>query len=283
MKYGIVVDSSCDLLQLPAEFQNKIDYSRASLKLDIGEQVFVDNQDLDIIHFMKEMYAYKGKTGSAAPSPEDFLNNYKKSDNVIVLTITGALSGTYSSAKTAEEMFKEQYPDRNIYVLDTKTTGPEMTLLVKKICQLITAGVPFEEIITQIEHYKQHTHLIFILSSLENLIKNGRISRVAGGIASVLGIKLYAKASEEGTIQPIGKCRGKLTAYNKSIEEMFALGYNGGPIVIAHCLAEEIAQYISDKIHNTYPNALIDIMPTGGLCSYYAEQGGILIGFETGL
>ena len=228
MKYGIVVDSSCDLLQLPSEFAQTVDYTRASLKLDIGEQEFVDDENLDIELFMKEMYAYKGKTGSAAPAPDAWINAFKKSEYVIAITITGEMSGTFSSAKAALDLYKEQNPACNVYILDSKSTGPEMTLLVHKLCELMAQDLPFEELITQIEAYRQHTHLMFILSSLENLVKNGRVSKVVGSIAGILGIKLYGMASEQGTLEPLGKNRGKYTAFDKTIEEMFTRGYQGG-------------------------------------------------------
>ncbi|MGL4361685.1 MAG: DegV family protein [Cellulosilyticaceae bacterium] len=281
MKYGIVVDSSCDLLHLAPEFQAQIDFSRASLKLDIGNKEFIDNENLDIANFMKEMYDFKGKTGSAAPGPQEWINAFSKSENIFVLTITSAMSGCYASAKTSVDLFKEDYPNRNICLIDTKSTGPEMTLLVQKLCSLIALDLPFDEISKQIQEYSTHTNLLFALSSLENLVKNGRVSKLVGSIAGILGIKLYGTASPEGTLAPIGKCRGKHNVFDKLVEEMYSRGYNGGKVVMAHCFALDNANYMADKIRLKYPNASIEIMPTSGLCSYYAEQGGILVGFES--
>ncbi|MGL4737148.1 MAG: DegV family protein [Cellulosilyticaceae bacterium] len=281
MKYGIVVDSSCDLRHLAPEFRTQVDFTKAPLKLDIGEKEFIDDATLNIASFMTEMSAYKGKTGSAAPSPDAWLSGYEKSECVFVLTITSALSGSYGSAQIAVDLFKEQYPDRHIHLIDTKSTGPEMTLIAYKLCEYIAADLPFDEIVTRIEAYRAHTHLLFVLSSLDNLIKNGRVSKLQGSIAGILGIKLYGIATEEGTLGPLGKCRGKLTAFDKTVSEIFARGYDGGKVVIAHCFADTYANYVADQIRAKYPSACIEIMPTGGLCSYYAEQGGILIGFES--
>nr|WP_302598979.1 DegV family protein [uncultured Cellulosilyticum sp.] len=280
MKYGIVVDSGCDLTSLNPEVAHKIDFTRAALKLDVGDKEFIDDFNLNIEEFMKEMYAYKGKTGSAAPSPGDFLHAFEKSEYVFAITITGALSGTYASAQSAAEMFKEQYPDRKIHLIDSKSAGPEITLIVKKLTEYMTQDMSFEEIVQSIENYRKHTHLLFVLKSLDNLVKNGRISKLQGSMAGILGIKILGTATDEGTLDLLQKCRGKMTAYDKAIEEMFSRGYSGGKVIIAHSFASDVAEYMASKIKSQFSNCDIEIMRTSGLCSYYAEQGGILISFE---
>lgn len=280
MKYGIVVDSGCDMRSLNFDTKKQIDFTRVALKLDIGEKEFTDDLNLNIEEFMKEMYAYKGKTGSAAPSPEDYMRAYEKSDFVFAITITGTLSASYTSANTAKDMFLDQYPDRKIHLIDSKSTGPEMTLIVRKLTELINQGMSFKDIVTNIEKYRKNTHLLFILKSLDNLVKNGRISRLKASMAGILGIKVLGTASEEGTLELLDKCRGKLTVYDKAIEKMVSKNYKGGRVVIAHCFSADVAEYIAISIKKLFPKYDIEIMSTSGLCSYYAEQGGILIGFE---
>ena len=170
MKYGIVVDSGCDLTSLREEVADKIDFTRSPLTLDIGDKEFIDSFDLDIEEFMKEMYSYKGKTGSAAPSPNEWLKAYEKSENVFAISITGTLSASYSSAVIGMELFKEKHPDRNIYVIDSKSTGPEMSLIVRKLTEYMKDDMSFEDICKNIDAYCKRTHLLFILESLENLV-----------------------------------------------------------------------------------------------------------------
>ena len=165
MKYGIVVDSSCDLKMLGPGY-GRIDYTRVPLKLDVGDKEFADDENLDIDVFLDELYAYKGKTGSAAPSPADWLAAFEKSENVFVLTITSALSGSYASAQVAMRMFLDKYPDRKIYLLDTLSTGPEMILLARRVEELALLGESFETIRGNINEYHRHLHLFFALLSL---------------------------------------------------------------------------------------------------------------------
>ena len=280
MKYGIVVDSGCDLKEITSTKGN-IDFTRVPLTINVGEKSFSDDLSLDVKHFIDEVYAYKGKTGSAAPSPQSYLEAFEKSDNVFVLTITGTSSGSYASANVAKEMFEQKYPDRNIHLIDTKSTGPEMTLLVYKIIEYANKGFSFDVMVPKITRYFEQTNLLFVLQSLENLMKNGRVSKLQGSLATVLGIKLLGAASEEGTLEVIQKVRGKYNAYDKLVEELVAMHYKGSKIVIAHCYNEPIVTYLEDKIREKFPECEIETMLTSGLCSYYAERGGILVGFDT--
>lgn len=280
MKYGIVVDSGCDLKELDNKSTNVIRFDRAPLKLMVGEKEFTDDFSLNIEEYMKEAAAYKGKTGSAAPSPQDWINAYQQSELVFAITITSELSGSYQSAVMAKDMLLEDFPNKRICVIDSKSAGPEVTLLVRKLTELMEQELSFEEIEEKIRAYQEQTHLLFVLESLDNLMKNGRVGKLTGGIAGLLGIRILGAASEQGTLEVIQKCRGKLQAYDRLLEEMIKRGYRGGKVIISHSFNEEKALLIKDKLEHQFPNFNIEIMPTSGLCSFYAEQGGILLSFE---
>lgn len=281
MKFGIIVDSGCDLKVLKGSEQSDIYYERVPLTLRVGEKEFVDNNELDVSGFMTEMKAYSGATSSAAPSPMNWYNAFMSADEVFAITITSELSGSYNSAMTAKKMVLEKNQDKKIYIIDSKSAGPGLAILAEKLQELISEGHSFEEIKEQIEAYKKRTKLLFILESLDNLIKNGRVSRLQGSMAGILGIKILCCASEKGTIEILKKCRGKFTVYDKMFHEMEENAYKGGKIIISHCFNNEKVQYIEKTIKEKFPQSQIEIMPTGGLCSYYAEQGGIIVAFES--
>lgn len=156
-----------------------------------------------------------------------------------------------------------------------------MSLIVRKLTEYMMDNMAFEDICKNIDEYCKHTNLLFILESLDNLVKNGRISRLKASMAGILGIKILGIASEEGTIDLLHKCRGKMAVYDKAIKEMLEKNYQGGRVVIAHCFASEVSNYVVSKIRDKFPDCDIEIMKTSGLCSYYAEKGGLLIGFES--
>lgn len=279
MKYGIIVDSSCDLTELP-DNQNQIFYDRAALKIRVGEKEYIDNLSLDLKDFMTDMENCKTTTGSSAPSPEDWYNAYIHADEIFALTISGKLSGSYNSAVAGMNMLLENYPDKKIHVIDSLSTGPEMTLAVYKLQECMKQNMPFEDIKDTITEYMKHTHLYCILESLDNLVRNGRVNKIVGNIAGMLGIKILGQASNEGTIDILQKCRGRKSVYDNLIKQIQSKYTTLSKVVISHCFNEEGAKFIKEKILSIFPKCVVTIMPTGGLCSYYAERNGLIIGIS---
>lgn len=229
---------------------------------------------------MQEMTEFSGKTGSAAPSPDEWYNAFLKADCTFALTISGTISGSISSAKAARQLLSEKEPNKKVYIIDTLSAGPEISLLVRKTTELIAQGLPPEEICTRLEQYRKHTHLLFLLESMDNLVKNGRVSKLKGVIAGMLKIKVLGTATDAGTVGLLCKPRGRISMLTKALEEMLVRGFQGGRVIISHCLNEESVEHIRNALLEKFPAYDILITPTSGLCSYYAEQKGLLIGFE---
>ena len=96
----------------------------------------------------------------------------------------------------------------------------------------------------------------------------------------MLGIRAIGRASDEGTLEMICKSRGPLNAAMDILKNMVGDGYKGGRVKIHHANNLSAASLLSEKIQSSFPEAKIEVAPAGGLCSFYAEQGGILVGFE---
>jgi DegV family protein with EDD domain len=158
-----------------------------------------------------------------------------------------------------------------------------MVLIIKKLEQLIDSGESFEKICSEITEYSHNTGLVFMLKSLKNFANNGRISPIVAKLIGFAGICIVGKASDEGTLKPLHKCRGEKNALTTIWEEMQAHGYNGGKVEILHCQNVDSAELLSNLIKKDYPNASILIRPCTALCAYYAEKGGMLVGFEDGI
>lgn len=156
-----------------------------------------------------------------------------------------------------------------------------MTLLAQKLHELLQADVPFEEVCRQMDAYsRDHTRLVFVLYSIENLVKNGRVSKIAGMAAGLLNLSIVAKATEKGEIGPIGKARGKKKGARLVLEEMEQQGYQGGKVILSHCQNPDGVEMIKETISEKYENVVFESMETRGLCSYYAERNGLMIGYE---
>ena len=164
-------------------------------------------------------------------------------------------------------------------------TGPIKTQCrqrrsVLKIRQLLEEDYTFEAICDAVKEYQQRTGLMFMLESLQNLANNGRVNKIVAKAAGILGIRMVGRASAEGTLEPMEKCRGEKKAIAALADHMVSMGYDGGKMRISHCMNPNGAETLKQTILAAYPQANVQIRPTGGLCSFYAEKGGLLIGFE---
>lgn len=275
MKRKIVADSSCDMWEL-----NGVDFAVAPMTISTDNKHYVDNQELDVHLMSEELAKYKGVSHTACPSVGSWLDCYEGFDEVFVITLTGAMSGTYNSAMTAKGIYEEENENVKVHVFDSLSTGPEMRLLIEKLKEMIDEDLPFEEIVEKGQDYLNHTRLFFALKSLHNFAMNGRVSKTVASAIGVLNISIFATASEEGTIQQISKCRGEKKVVKSMIEHLENAGYHGGKVRISHADNLKLAHNVRDKILELYPNADIIVYPMGGLCTYYAEKGGLLVGCE---
>lgn len=275
MKRKIVADSSCDIWEL-----NGVDFAVAPMTISTDNKHYVDNQELDVHLMSEELAKYKGVSHTACPSVGSWLDCYEGFDEIFVITLTGAMSGTYNSAMTAKGIYEEENENVKVHVFDSLSTGPEMRLLIEKLKEMIEEDLTFEEIVEKGQDYLKHSRLFFALKSLHNFAMNGRVSKTVASAIGVLNISIFATASEEGTIQQISKCRGEKKVVKSMIEHLEDAGYHGGKVRISHADNLKLAHNVRDKILELYPNADIIVYPMGGLCTYYAEIGGLLVGCE---
>ena len=274
MSWKIAADSSANLTQ-----QDGV--SPVPLRIMLGDREFVDNAALDLPAFVQEMTDYKGRNTTACPGPGDWLAAFEGADTVFALTITGALSGSCNAARLAAEQYEKDRPGAKVYVLDTRSTGPEMRLLAERLRARLQAGDDPETVWRDARQYIERTELLFALGSLHNLVQNGRVSRAVGAAAGLLGIRVVGRASDKGELEPLHKCRGEARALDAIVQEMADRGFRGGRVHIDHAENEAAAQQLCHKLRLKFPGCKPTVGRCGALCSYYAERGGLLVGCET--
>lgn len=275
MKIKLVADSSANINTFRAA-----DISYVPLKVVTDQNEYVDTDDLDVPGMLADLRQYKGKSGTACPSISDWTDAFGEADEVYGVAITSNLSGCYNAANIAAEEYIATHPGRKVFILDSLSTGPEMQLILEKYDELIAAEKSFEMIREEIVDYHKHTHLMFSLASLDNFAKNGRVSPIVAKAVGVLGIRIVGKASDEGTLEPMHKCRGEKRALQQLFASMLEMGYNGGKVRLSHSYNEEAANTFAAMIRKQFPDCDISITCNRGLCCYYAEEGGVLVGFE---
>ena len=275
MRYQIVSDSSSNIFHIEG-----VNYTTVPLKIVAGQKEYVDNPALDVRGMVDELKAYKGKSGSSCPNAQEWLEAFGDAEMVFGVTISRNLSGSYNAAQQAAQDFAEEHPDAKIHIFDTLSTGPEMAMVTEKIVELLNRGLSFEEIVAGVREYQNHCHILFCLESMNNLARNGRVSPTVAKIASVLGIRACGDA-QNGQIVPSQKPRGQKKATETLASMIRERGFtNGSWLRIAHCFGETQAQLLIDALKKDFPNARYTIEPTGALCSFYAEEGGLIIAME---
>lgn len=271
----IVADSSANVLILETT-----QFAAAPLKVITSENEFVDDAALDVDGMVKWFDSYKGKSKTSCPSPSDWLEAFGDADEVYCVTITSGLSGSYNAACIAKQIYEEKCNGKRVCVIDSLSAGPELVLIMEKLEEYIAQDLPYEEICEKIEAYKQQTGLVFMLESLKNFAANGRVSPAVSKIAGVLGIRIVGKASDQGTLEPTNKCRGEAKSITTLLSNLKAAGLSQGKVRIAHCRNEAAAKELHDMIREALPQVDVKIHTCRGLCSYYVEKGGMLVGFE---
>lgn len=275
MNYKIVADSSANLLSFDG-----IPFASVPLKIVTDDQEYVDDASLDTAAMLADIEAYKGRSGTSCPNVGEWVEAFGDAENVFAVAITSNLSGCYNASVQAKHVYEEAHPGRKVCCLDSLSVGPEMALIVEKLRELIAEGKDFDQIETEVREYMQRTHLMFMLESVDNLAKNGRVNPLIAKAVGFLGIRIVGKASDVGTLQQLHKCRGEKKALEKILEEMEAHGFRGGKIRIAHCFNESAAKALQELVGAKYPDIEATIIPFTGLCCFYAERGSVMIGFE---
>ena len=276
MNYRIVADSSSNILSM-----GNTHYFSVPMKVR-AEKEYIDDQNLNVAQMVQDLKNYKGTSGSACPSVGEWLDAFGDADFVFGTTMSKGLSGSYNAACEAARIYMEENPGKKAYIFNTLSAGPQQAFLNEKVMELAEQGLDFETIKEKALEYYKNTHILFCLESMMNLARNGRTSMAVAKIAGMLGIRVCGDV-KAGMITPVHKPRGAKKATAVLLEMMKERGFQDGmQLRIAHCFGETPAQALIDATLAEFPNARVKLEPTSALCSFYAEAGGLMIGFEGG-
>ena len=276
MRYKIIGDSCLDLTK---EMRKDPCYSMIPLTLMVGERHFVDDETFDQKEFIKVVKEYPECPKSACPSPEMFKEAYCcEEENVFVITLSAALSGSYNSAVLAKSLYEEEYGKKNILVLDSKSASSGQLNIAMYIRELCDQGLEFDEICEKDAAYRDRMNTYFVLESLDTLKKNGRLTGLQAFFATKLNIKPVMGA-DNGTIIKLDQARGIQKALQRMAE--IAVKEAGTTkdkrLVIAHCNAPERAQFMKEKLCSMAEFKEVVITDTCGVSTVYASDGGVIL------
>ena len=276
MNYRIVSDSSSNIISM----ENPHFFS-VPMKVR-AEKEYIDDANLDLQQMVQDLRTHKGTSGSSCPNVGEWLDAFGDADFVFGTTISKNLSGSYNAAKQAADSYMEENPGKQAFIFDSLAAGPQQAFIIEKVIELAEAGLDYETIKEKVLDYHNHTHILFCLESMMNLARNGRVPMAVAKISGMLGIRVCGDV-KGGQITPVHKPRGAKKATETLVEMMKERGfYDGAQLRIAHCFGEKQAQDLADAVVAQFPNTRVTIEPTTALCSFYAEAGGLMIGFEGG-
>ena len=278
----ILADSCCDL---SPELLKKTQAKIAPLTITIDDTHYVDDGTVDIPPYLAAMKASKNPVRSACPSPDLYAEDIRATEgDCFIVTLSAKLSGSHNAALLGVQLAQEDMPEKKVHVFDSESASAGETYIALMIHDLIAAGKSFEQIVELVEEKIHSMHTLFVLDSLDNLVKNGRISKTVALLANVLSIRLLMSDDGHGAIKNISKARGIKGALGQMVEtcrkHTEGLAAASQRLVISYCNCPERARQVRDMIREKCP-AIDEIImtPTSALSSMYANDGGIVIAY----
>lgn len=278
----ILADSCCDL---SPELLKKTQAKIAPLTITIDDTHYVDDGTVDIPPYLAAMKASKNPVRSACPSPALYAEDIRATEgDCFIVTLSAKLSGSHNAASLGVQLAQEDLPEKKVHVFDSESASAGETYIALMIHDLIAAGKSFEQIVELVEEKIRSMHTLFVLDSLDNLVKNGRISKTVALLANVLSIRLLMSDDGHGAIKNISKARGIKGALGQMVEtcrkHTEGLAAASQRLVISYCNCPERARQVRDLIREKCPAIGEIIMtPTSALSSMYANDGGIVIAY----
>lgn len=278
----ILVDSCCDL---SPELREKTGVAVAPLTITVNDTDYVDDGSVDIPAYLDAMRGCHTPARSACPSPDLYAQQMLSGEgDCLVVTLSDKLSGSHNAAMLGRQLALESTPEKRIHVFDSESASAGETYLALMLRECIEAGRSFEEIIAAVEEKIRSLHTLFVLDSLDNLVKNGRVSKAVGLLANVLSIRLLMSDDGHGAIKQLSKARGIRGALAQMVDtcrkHTEGLAAGSQRLVLSYCNCLERAQQVCQMIRENCP-AIGEIVmtPTSALSSMYAYDGGIVIAY----
>ena len=279
MGFKIVVDSCCDLT---GQMLKDPRFIKVPLTIRSNGSSFIDNETFDQADLLWAMKQSDDAPATACPSPQSYLDAYQgpEDEDVYVVTLSALLSGSHNSAEQAKLLMEEDHPNKNVYVFNSCSASSGEVLVALKVRELAESGAPFKHVVREVEQFIYQMQTMFVLETLENLRKNGRLTRLQSVITGALKIKLLMAATPEGEICKLGQMLSMKQALSKMVDHMANdPAHAGRTLAICHCNCLDRAFQVKAMAEQRCKFAHILILEAGGITSVYANDGGIVVAY----
>lgn len=273
-KIKLVTDGTCDLSE---ELLRKLNINVVPVGLTIGEEHYTIGEDINNQEFYEKMKMYKELPKTFCPSPNKFIESYEGEEQVIVITLSQKLSGTYNSAILAKELYLSENKQKDIRVIDSHSGCIGAGLLLIKAAKMIKDGKNIDEISSSLEDLRDKISFYGALETLENAIKGGRVNPLAGKIINALNFKVIIQI-KDGLVKPVDKARGESNSIKKvakNITENIS-DIKDKTLCLVHANCPEKAEKLLSIIEKTHKFEEIYISEVGPAMGTYTAEGAVL-------
>ncbi len=278
MSFKIIVDSCCDLT---SAMLAEPCFESVPLTIRVGEETVVDDQTFDQANLLWKMKASEKAPATACPSPAQYLAAMDcGADEVYLVTLSALLSGSHNSAAQARMLYLEEHPDAKVHIFNSCSASAGEVLVALKIKEAAERGLSFDEVVHEVSHSISGMNTLFVLENLDNLRKNGRLTKLQAIITETLRIKLLMGGTPEGEIVK----RGQALSVKQALTRMVSLmaegdRHKGSTLCIAHCNCLDRAFFVKELALKTCSFRDVIIVETGGISTVYANDGGVIAAY----
>ena len=278
MSFKIIVDSCCDLT--PSLLREPC-YSSVPLTIRVGDKVIVDDATFDQADLLWRMKESESAPQTSCPSPAQYLDAFDcGADELYVVTLSALLSGSHNSAQQARQIWLEEHPDAKVHIFNSCSASAGEALLAMKIREFASQGLLFQQVIREVDRFSRDMQTLFVLESLDNLRKNGRLTGLQSVVTGALRIKLLMGATPEGEICKKGQAISIKQALSKMVELMVKdAKHVGRTLVLSHCNCLERAFQLKEMVLKACQFRDVVIVETRGISTVYANDGGIVAAY----
>lgn len=279
--FQIMTDSCCDL---PYTYLDENDVAFISMMVNLNGRDFIDDagQSFDYDWFLNEINQGALPTTSqvnVGRYVEFFRPIVEKNTPILYLAFSSGLSGSYQSAVQAVEILKEEYPNAQIHVIDTKAASLGQGLLVHEVIQLRNQGKTLTEILSWLEENKMNVHSLVTVNDLAHLERGGRISKTAAALGGLMNVKPIIIMDTQGRLKNIGKVRGRSKSLKKVADDTVQgiINPSEQTIFIAYAGDLASAEKVKQMIEEQIKVKAIKIYPLGPTITSHTGDGCIAV------
>lgn len=277
MTYKLLCDSCTDMTP---ELLADPHVVRIPLTIQVGPETVVDDDQFRQKELLQKMRAWPDAPKTACPSPAAYMEQFVDGGDNYIVTLSARLSGSHNAAVQAKSLYQAEGGRGNVHVFNSCSASAGQTQIALLVQELAGKGLSFDQVVEQTEAYISRMHTLFVLENLDNLRKNGRLTRVQSLVTGALRVKLLMAGTREGEIEKLGQGLSIRQTLARMVSRMAETeDHVGRRLVIAHCNCQDRAEHVRELAGKRCRFGQVLIVPTNGISTVYANDGGIVVAF----